>query len=96
MKMENGKMKLTEKEYKELFELFSSPTKYERKQIYDKDNEHFYEKIDINKEYELTESKKDYAIDIWRAVIYFLHNKGYKLEKDNKIINLSFIEDEFM
>ncbi|MCB9097893.1 MAG: hypothetical protein H6632_00010 [Anaerolineales bacterium] len=90
MKVENGKIILSD------FGLFSSPTKYEKGQVYDESNDHYYEKANLEEEYELTQSKKEFVIDSWRATLYFLYSKGYNLTKNGEIINLSFIENEFI
>jgi len=96
MEISNGKVVLSEDDLKEIFELFSSPTKSEIKNIYDKKGEHYFIKTDINEEYSLTQNKKEYALDTWRAIIYFLYLRGYSLEKDGKRIGLSFIEEKFL
>jgi hypothetical protein len=79
---------LTEDDLKEIFSLFTSSTKYERAQD-------FLEVKPLD-EYTLTEEKREYALDAWRAVIYFLHSKGYLLAKDGERCDLSFIEDDFI
>ena len=89
-------MKLSAEELKELFALFTSCSNYEIFQIYNSDNEHYFLNEDLNEDYELVQSKAEYANDAWRAVIYFLHKRGYTLTKDGDQIQLGFIEEEFV
>lgn len=87
---------LTEDDLKEIFSLFTSSTKYERDQVYDKNSGHHFLDIESLDEYSLTEEKREYALDAWRAIIYFLHSRGYSLNKDDWRSDLSFIEDAFI
>jgi hypothetical protein len=88
-------MTLSDDDLREIFGLFTSPSRYERDQIY-KPGIHFFESVDLKEEYELTEEKVELARDAWRAVIAFLHRHGYELKKGSQIIPLSFIEKEFV
>ncbi|MCW5971692.1 MAG: hypothetical protein KIT57_24570 [Blastocatellales bacterium] len=96
MNIESGKLVLNDEDLKEIFSLFSSPTTYERNEIYQKDSNHYFEKVNLSDEYELTEEKKDFALDAWRAVTFFLHSKGYAIIKDGKIFDLSRSEEDFL
>ncbi len=87
---------LSDSDQKELFSLFTSATLHEREQIYDPNSNHYFQNTDLTEEYSLTEENREYALDAWRAVLYFLHSKGYSLVKDNKQIDLSFSEEEFI
>jgi len=87
---------LSEEDLKEVFSLFTSSTKYEREQVYAVDSGHYYLYEELSEEYSLNEEKREYALDAWRAVIYFLYRKGYSLCKDGKEIDLSFSEEEFI
>ncbi len=82
-------MTLQEEDLKHIFALFTSPTLSERRQVYDPDSAHYYVNENLQDEYELTEEKREYALDAWRAVIYFLHRKGFKLSKDGQEVNLA-------
>jgi hypothetical protein len=86
---------LSEEDLQELFSLFTSATKYERDQVYDEKKEDYFLRVRPFDEYTLTEEKREYAFDAWRAVTYFLYVRGYSLYKDGKQINLSFSEEEF-
>jgi hypothetical protein len=96
MSMSSRQIALTEDDLKEIFSLFTSSTKYERSQVYDKNSGHYFLDVEPFDEYSLTEEKREYALDAWRAVIYFLHSKGYSLCKDGERRDLSFIEDDFI
>lgn len=82
-------MDLTDEQLKEIFALFSSPTVYEREQVYDADSGHYYMNENLHEEYELTEERREYALDAWRAVTYFLHRNGFTLYRDGQEINLA-------
>ena len=94
--MSSDPVALTEDDLKEIFSLFTSCTKYERDQIYDKNSGHYFLEVRPFDEYTLTEENHEYALDAWRAVIYFLYSKGYSLSKNSERIDLSFIEDYFI
>lgn len=89
-------MELQENDYKELFELFSSLTKYELEKIYDKKSDKYFKNTDLNDEYELAESKIAFSQDCWRAVIYFLYKRGFRLIRGKEITDLDFIEEYFL
>jgi len=72
---------LADDDLREVFALFSSPTDYEKQQVYDAAGPHFYRREDLSCEYSLTQEKREFAEDAWRAVIYFLHQKGFTLTK---------------
>jgi len=92
MKEKSG-IKLSEEDLKEIFALFTSCTKYERDQVYDKDSDHFYLKQNLLEEYSLSEEKREYAVDAWRAVIGFLHAKGFTLKKGEQEFDLGAISN---
>ncbi len=96
MTLPNNPIVLSEEDLKEIFSLFTSSTKYERDQVYDKHSGHHFLEVELFDEHTLTEEKREYALDAWRAVIYFLHSKGYSLWRDGKKTDLSFSEDEFI
>ena len=87
---------LSEDDLQEIFALFASATKFEKLQVYDEQNEHYFHNVQLSEEYSLTEETRDFAFDAWRAVISFLHSKGYSLSKDGRIVNLSFSDDQFI
>ena len=96
MRIEGDRLILSEEDLKEIFSLFTSPSNYEKRQVYQRDSGHYYLDVDLSEEYELSEEKREYARDAWRAVISFLHSKGYVLSYQEKAVDCSFIEDEFI
>ncbi|MFH1732190.1 MAG: hypothetical protein ABIF82_11160 [Planctomycetota bacterium] len=88
-------MQLSDNDLRGLFSLFTSVAKEERDQIYDDRTGHHFPRVDLSEEYELTEPKKEYALDAWRAVLYFLYRRGYALYKDDRALGLDWAEDEF-
>ena len=56
-----------------MFSLFASSTTHELHEIDDPASEHYFERVDLMKEYELSYEKREFALDALRAVIAFLH-----------------------
>ena len=92
---ENG-IVLSEDDLREIFALFSSATKFEKLQVYDGQSDHYFHNVRLSEEYSLTEETREFALDAWCAVISFLNSNGYSLSKDDKIVRLSFSDDEFI
>jgi hypothetical protein len=90
------KMELSDDEIREIFALYTSCTKYERDQIYDESSEHYFLNVDLCEEYEQVGPTKEYALDSWRAVLFFLYRKGFSLHKGGHSIDLDWAENEFM
>jgi hypothetical protein len=89
-------MELSDDDMREIFSLFRSCTRFEREQIYNPANRHYYKGINLSEEYELTEERKEYARDAWRAVIYFLYRRGYQLCQGTDVVSLDFVDEEFL
>lgn len=90
-------LKITENDLKEIFALFSSPTGYElTNMIYDPSHRLFYEKENLNEEYNLTQEKKEFAEDSLRAVLYYLVKHGYEIKKGDEILDMKFIKEYFI
>jgi hypothetical protein len=87
-------IKFTDKDLKEIFAIFSSATKYELSQIYDESGYHHFENVDLDGEYELTESKREFALDSIRAVLFWLSRHKYSLSKDGEKDDLSWLKDD--
>ncbi len=96
MRREKDKITLDDNDLKEIFGLYSSVTQYEKTQIYTQDSGHYFLDEDLSEEYPLTGDKREYALDAWRAVMFFLYSKGFALIKDGKELDLSWAEDEFI
>lgn len=97
MQVNRKEIVLEEKDLKEIFGLFTSPTKHERAQAYERGQGHYFEDEDLSEEYELTQEKREYALDAWRAVISFLRAKGCTVvTKNGEAVDLSFIEKQFV
>jgi hypothetical protein len=89
-------IEFSEADFKEVFSLFASSTAHELKQVDDPASEHYFERVDLMKEYELSYEKREFAIDALRAVFAFLQRHGYRLEKDGEILSLDGISKEFI
>ena len=89
-------MKLNEDDLREIFALFCSTTRYERNQIYDKDSGHHFASENLDDVYDLSQEKREYALDAWRAVMYLLYRRGFKLRRNNEEIQLNFADEEFI
>jgi len=77
---------LSDDDLRELFALFKSPSEEEVRRIYSPEDRLFFRNEDIAKEYSLMQERGDYAMDAWRAVIYFLHRHGYSVTKDGQVV----------
>ena len=72
-----SKVTLSEEDLRELFALFSSPTDEELRQVLNPSHANFYKLENLEAEYTLTQERREFAEDAWRAVAYFLHRKGF-------------------
>ena len=86
---DEARITLTEEDLRELFALFSSPTDEERHQVFDSSHSNFYKLENLEAEYSLTQERREFADDAWRAVTYFLHRKGFKLYRDGVEFDLA-------
>jgi len=89
-------VEFSEDDFREVFALFSSSSAYELGQAYDPSSEHYFQRLDLSEEYDLSYEKREFAIDALRAVLTFLHRHGYRVEKDGKIISLKGILEDFV
>lgn len=96
MQIDGKKIHLNQEDLQELFSLFTSATQYEKGQVYDGNSTHYFRHTDLTAEYELSEEKGEYARDAWRAVLSFLHTKGFALAYGEHRLDLSWIEEEFI
>jgi hypothetical protein len=72
---------LKDEDLQEIFALFSSPADEERIQAYDEASNFYFRKLNLVDEYSLSEEKKEFAVDAWRAITYYLHRHGYELTR---------------
>ncbi len=79
---------LTDEDFQEIFALFSSPADEERTQVYDQTSDFYFGKHNLADEYSLNEEKKEFAVDAWRATIYYLYRHGYEIRKDGEKYDL--------
>ena len=77
------KLMPSDEDLREIFALFSSPTDEERRNVYEPSNPHYFALEDLAKEYDLTQERREFADDAWRAVTYFLHRRGFTLSKND-------------
>ena len=96
MEISYQEISFSDSELKEIFELFSSCTEYELNHIYDMYNDSYFERTNLSEEYELTQPKREFALDAVRAVVYFLNRRGYKLEREGEVITLEGIRSHFI
>ncbi|HWR13333.1 MAG TPA: hypothetical protein VN577_00785 [Terriglobales bacterium] len=81
-------VQLSNDDYQELFALFTSTTREELEQIYMANSQDYFRNEKVLEEYELTQEKGEFALDAWRAVMYFLHRHGFVLSKDGQVVDL--------
>jgi hypothetical protein len=96
MRISDGKIEFSESDLKEVFGLFTSSSKQELDWNYDPARQDFFEQIVLLEEYELTQEKREFALDALRATLFFLYHAGYQLEKDGKAMTLERITDYFV
>jgi hypothetical protein len=96
MEISDNEIFISDTELKEIFELFSSCTEFELNQIYDLAGDSYFERINLSEEYQLLESKREFALDAIRSVLYFLNRHGYKLEKSGEVKTLEGIKSHFI
>ena len=96
MNLANEKAILSDDDLKEIYSLFTSSSHHERKQVYDELSEHYFLDVILGDEYSLTEEKREFALDAWRAVTHFLHLKGYSLCKEGETRSLAFSFEDFI
>ena len=93
MEVKNNRISLDDSDWKEIFSLFCSPTQYEIGQIYSEGDDQFYQTRDLNREHTLTQEEREFAIDAWRSVLYFLRAKGFTLSLGKEEVDLEFIKN---
>ena len=96
MNISNHEIEFSEDDLKEVCGLFSSSTEHELQQTYDPKSEHYFKRIVLLEEYDLSQDKREFALDAVRATLTFLHRHGYHIEKDGKILRLEGILEHFI
>jgi len=96
MRVSDSKIEFSDADLKEVFALFSSSTAYELNQVDDPANEHYFERVNLMEEYELSYARQDFAVDALRAVLAFLHRHGYRIEKGGEVLSLGGISEYFI
>ena len=89
-------VEMSETDLKEIFTLFTSASEHERQQVYDPGDVHYFERVSLSDEDELTQEKREFALDAVRSVLYFLHRSGYRLEKDGRTLDLGGVLRHFV
>ena len=83
-----GKVTLSDEDLRELFAFFSSPTDEELHQVLSPSHTNFYKQENLDAEYSLTQERREFALDAWRAVTYFLYRKGFNLCRNGSDFDL--------
>jgi hypothetical protein len=96
MNITDESMVFSDDDFKEVFALFQSPTAYELRQTYDSSSDHYFRLVNLSEEYELTEEKREFAVDALRSVMTFLHQHGYRIEKGGAVFSLKSISEHFI
>ena len=87
---------LSDTDLKEIFELFSSCSKDELTHVYNRSSSAYFELTDLDEEYELTQPKREFAVDAVRGVLAFLSRRGYRLDNGEKVVALDNVADLFI
>jgi len=85
----NTTIKPSEQDLQEIFALFTSPADEEKNRLYDASDRLFFRNERLDEQYQLSQEKREFAIDAWRAVAYFLFRHGYRLSKDGEEYDLA-------
>ena len=96
MKVTDNTIEFSERDFQEVFSLFTSPTRHELNQVDDPTNDHYFDRVDLMEQYELCFEKREFAIDALRAVLEFLHRHGYRLEENGNIVSLDGVPNLFV
>ena len=96
LKVTNNTIEFSELDFKEVFSLFTSPTAHELHQIDNPTDDHYFDRVDLMEQYELCFEKREFAIDALRAVLAFLHRRGYRLEENGNILGLDGVSNLFV
>ena len=89
-------VEFSEEDFREVFALFSSVSADELGEVDDPSSAHYFRRLDLSEEYQLSFEKREFAIDALRAVLTYLHRHGYRVEKDGQIISLKGILEDFV
>ena len=87
-------LQFNDDDLKEVFALFSSVSLHELEQVYDPAHNLFFQNENLGAEYELSQQRRDFAIDALRSVLYYLHRHGYELRKEEYADNLTWVHKE--
>jgi hypothetical protein len=85
---DKAKINLEEQDLQEIFGLFSSVTGEEKHRLFDSSDRLFFRNEELDEEYQLNQEKREFAIDAWRAVAYFLYRHGYTVFKNGQECDL--------
>ena len=96
MNVTDNTIEFSERDFKEVFSLFTSPTAHELHQIDDPTDDHYFDRVDLMEQYELCFEKREFAIDALRAVLAFLHRRGYRLEDNGNVLSLDGVSNLFV
>jgi hypothetical protein len=83
-----ARVTLTDEDLRELFAFFSSPTDEELHRVLNPSHANFYKQENLGAEYTLTQERREFAVDAWRAVTYFLHRNGFSLHREGTEFDL--------
>jgi hypothetical protein len=86
--IDKARVTLSDEDLQELFALFSSPTDDELRQVLNPSHTNFYKNENLEAEYTLTQERREFAEDAWRAVTYFLYRKGFNLCRNGSDFDL--------
>ena len=96
MKLTDNTIEFSERDFKEVFSLFTSASTHELNQVDDPTNDHYFDQVDLMEQYELCFEKREFAIDALRAVLAFLHRHGYRLEENGNVLGLEGVSNLFV
>ncbi len=74
---------------KEVFALLSCSTDYEAGLAYDSTSPDFWKNENLEADYEVSQAKREFALDALRGVLNYLQHHGYQLTQDGEPVDFS-------
>ena len=91
-----GAFELNDDLLKEIFALLTSSTSYEVELAYDAKNPDYWKNEDLAEDFEVVQSKKEFALDALRGVLNWLHRHQFQLMRDGKEVEIKKVLDQLI
>lgn len=81
---------------KEVFALLTSSTNYEVELAYDAKNPDYWKNEDLTEDFDVTQPKREFALDALRGVLNWLHRHQFQLMQDGKEVDMKKVLDQLI